>query len=376
MNYYQITADIEEFEEGEEEEEDDPNWLLTSTYSNRRQNVMPTKSDSRHNVTSNNGERQKNVTSTERRQNVPSSDVECQENGTSTDLKCQKNVTSTNSERRQNVTATDLERRHNGSTNDFNSRQNCSTNDLDSRQNCTTNDVDGRQNVTSTSDSNCRQNVRSTEYESRQNSKSKMRQDESDFVREQKVENEIEPTEVKVVMRRQKRGPTPNNIETSNNFETSNNVKTSNTVKENSNRTSYYRFSRLIEGVASYVSARTLQEEEVSFDKDEQNESISETRHPNVEVNNDVSPSSTESQLESDLVDAKITEIFKSLESVPVSEDFRVVRRRRSTQNVDPDPDRMKNGFFQRRKQTVSGYFSDWAKWMTNVESEPDPYRG
>jgi hypothetical protein len=137
----------------------------------------------------------------------------------------------------------------------------------------------------------------------------------------------------------------------------------------------------LIEGVASYVSTRTLPEEDRSVQCSQQNggggggSGGSETVRPD---GHDESPSSTDSgfaslncrQNDVDPIDAKITEIFESIESVsvPETEYVRIVRRRRS----EPD----KSGFFQRRKQTVSGYFSDWAKWITNVETEGDPYLG
>ena len=305
MNYYQITADIEDF--GEEEEEDDPNWLLTSTYSSHRQPTLkststsPSLSSNTHSTEKLNGDSHSTL-------NRESKSTPPTTNGSSVH-------SNSNGD-------------HNGGFDKDHSSAFNGVEKNDEIQNSTLNQVVAEQN----------------------------------------------PSEVKVVLRR------PRN---------QNNGVANNVVKDGgSNRSSYYRFSRLIEGVASYVSARPLHEEDGSFQNNEQNESVNETSQANVR-HNDESPSSTDSgfaslnggnvvnhsqNVEVDPIDEKITELFKSLESVPVSEDFRVVRRRRSHQIPESEDAKNSRSFFQRRKQTVSGYFSDWAKWMTNVEPEFERY--
>ena len=284
MNYYQITADIEDdFEElAEEEEDEDPNWLLTSAYSSPA--------------------RAKN------------------------NLQAVKTSSQTSHE-------------------------------------------DTAANSASAA-------VNSIQSENKNGDKSRV---------PEQVSNQFEP----VVMRR--RPQKDSNV-------ASGNVASGNDAS-NSNRASFYRFSRLIEGVASYVSGRPLHEEDGSVDSAEEN-----CYNPQTTGSNDVSPSSSDSGFTSlnsrenfasnnittdnvttnktiphtvtpeDPLDAKITELFRSLESVPVSDDFRVVRRRRS--HGPESAESLKNGrnFFQRRKQTVSGYFSDWAKWMTHVDPEYERY--
>jgi len=293
MNYYQITADIEDF--GEEEEEDDPNWLLTSTYSSHRQ--QPTLKSTSSSTKSHSTEKLNGDSHSTPNKSTPTS------NGS-------------------------LKSRSNGDQNGgFDEDYLSTSNGVENNQNSTLNQVVAQQNQ----------------------------------------------SEVKVVLRR------PRN---------QNNVVGNNVKEGGNNRSSYYRFSRLIEGVASYVSARPLHEEDGSFHNNEQNGSVSETSQANVR-HNDVSPSSTDSgfaslnggnvdnrrrNVEVDPIDEKITELFKSLESVPVSEDFRVVRRRRSQHIPESEESKNNRSFFQRRKQTVSGYFSDWAKWMTNVEPEFERY--
>ena len=285
MNYYQITADIEDdFEEFLEEEEEDPNWLLTSTYSSPARNKTNSHADKTSNQTTQPG-------------------------------------TATNS----------------------------------------------------SSDQVC--NSIQSESTRTQNGYKSHAQDP--------VQNQFEP----VVMRRRPQ----NNNASSGKVASGNDASTS-------NRASYYRFSRLIEGVASYVSGRPLHEEDGSLDSTEENSFNRQTTE-----SNDVSPSSSDSGFTSlnasnyvtpdnvtasnnftphdvvttpevDPIDAKITELFKSLESVPVSEDFRVVRRRMSQGPESAESSKNSRNFFQRRKQTVSGYFSDWAKWVTNVDPEYERY--
>lgn len=262
MNYYQITADIEEFDD----EEDDPNWLVTTVR-------QPT-----HRQTSQTAEQASQMTLDQASPNETSA-----------------------------VSNSVAEESHNGV-------------------------------------SRCDESV-----------DSKFRREMVEPFNDVSRQNE---STQKVVLRRQK--PNQNNS------------------KENPNRTSFYRLSRLIEGVASYVSTKPLPEED-SFHNGEQNDDHSKTSHSN---GHDESPSSVDSGFESiqsrpndvDPIDAKITEIFESIESVPVSvpEQARVVRRRRQ---VPDHPEGGQAGFFQRRKQTVSAYFSDWARWITNVEDE-DPFQG
>ena len=301
MNYYQITADIEDF--GDEEEDDDPNWLLTTSSFN---NVA--------------------LSSASRRQTpaaaAPTSPV-------SATTKNESGVLSNAVRTRTRPAMSTLDEWESVST-------------------CQSGSVNGKEHLSPGGAATARPNCGP----------------------HQEPVNCLQETKV-VVMRRPKVGSGGGGQVQS--------------QKENANRTSFYRLSRLIEGVASYVSTRTLPEEDGSFHGGEQNGATRETSHSN---GHDESPSSssTDSGFAScqthdvDPIDAKITEMFESIESVPVpetvSEMVPVVRRRRPVQNSEPDPAKSGSGFFQRRKQTVSGYFSDWAKWITNVETDADYYPG
>ena len=303
MNYYQITADIEEFED----DEDDPNWLLTTfRQPTQRQTTQTPTTTSRQTL-------QTSATSQQTTfQTMPS------------------NVTSS-------------------VASSVNENVECN--------------INGLKNV---ADDNMGDGVSQvgTSFKG-QNGESTSPTMSSDVCRQ----NESTRVERKVVLRRQKSGQ-------------------NNSSKDN--RTSFYRFSRLIEGVASYVSTKTLPEEETSFHNLEQNYLRNEMNGHDVQTSRgvqDTSPSSIDSggfesvvqsrQNDVDPIDAKITEIFESIEAVPVyvpESPGRDVRRRR--RHVPDNPETVGTGFFQRRKQTVSAYFSDWAKWITNVEDVSDPFHG
>ena len=71
-----------------------------------------------------------------------------------------------------------------------------------------------------------------------------------------------------------------------------------------------------------------------------------------------------------DPIATRICELFDEMQDLePEEDDFAEVevRMRKKDDN---------SGFFKRRKQTVSGYFSEWTKWLRNGDSKPTAREG